>query len=193
MPADPRASRVWKRMLQIYGARFTESYGEKPTEPWIAAIDDLTDQQIAFGIRQVMRDTPIHPPTLGQFAKACNDMPVAQANKGPSLQEQLCAYVMVKHFRSPPLSPGPNDRQKQVAMPWTYLYREWIDPDRPKHLQRCAECVGVLIPAFGDQPEYRVMVIDMLADTENHQRAMRSFQPGPRLSERVLKMPDLRA
>jgi hypothetical protein len=184
MRADARSNRVWKRLLQCYGARFTESYGEAPTEPWIVAIDDLSDEQIAYGIRQVMRDSPIHPPTLGQFVKACADLPIAKNDKGPTIQEQLCAYVsIVLHSRLAP---------KQFSAPWTYLYREWVDAEKPKHLQRCAECTGVVIDPDGPSSGHRIMVVDMLADTEGHSRAMRSFRPGPPApSSRTLQLPDM--
>ncbi len=69
MPSETRSERVWKRLLQAYGARFTDSFGLKPSEPWIAAIEDLTNDQISFGIRACLRLEPVHPPTLGVFRR----------------------------------------------------------------------------------------------------------------------------
>lgn len=51
---------------------------------------------------------------------------------GPTLQEQLCAWVAKQvHGRLTP---------KEFSRPWTYVYREWRDGDK-----RCAECTGVVI------------------------------------------------
>ncbi len=169
MATDRRAAKVWKRFLESYGAKWSEAYGPKPLDLWTESIDDLTDGQISYGIRKVIRDTPIFPPTLGQFVQACNDMPVPKVESGPSLQEQLVAYVVLKH---------PNMPRRQMAAPWTYLYREWVDGSKPKHLQRCAECSGVLIPAADSAEGFREMVIDMMGDQELHPRVLKSFKPG---------------
>lgn len=177
MQADRRARLVWERLVQAYGSRVAESFGPTIPQPWAEAVDDLTDEQIKFGLRHVVRDSPIHPPSLGQFIKACMDLPIARSDKGPSLQEQLAAYAsLLIHGKEPIRDP---DRAKQFMLPWTYLYRQWTDSEKPKPIQNCAECVGVMIPAVGEQPEIRIMVIDMLANSMLHQKALRSFEPGP--------------
>jgi hypothetical protein len=167
-----RAAKLWKRLVQSYGARFSDTYGEEPNELWATAIADLSDEQIAYGIRAVQRETPIHPPTLGQFVKACNEMPSprASSDSGPSLQEQLTAYVVITR---------PSMDRAQRAAPWTFVYREWLDPEKPKYQQRCAECSGVLIPAVGPHEGFQVTVLDMLGNKSGHARALRSFKPGP--------------
>ena len=180
MATDKRAQRVWLRLIQAYGSRVAESYGEEMPRPWADAVEDLSDDQIAYGLRKVVRDTPIHPPTLGQFVAACVDMPQAHTDQGPSIQSQLCAYVMMTQFPIHRDSKFTPDQMRQSAEPWTYLYREWIDENRPKHLQKCAECTGVLIPSAGDLPGFRVTVAEMLADKAGHAKALRSFEPGPR-------------
>lgn len=178
MLTSKRADRVWKRLVESYGSRVAENYGRDVPKPWIDAVDDLTDEQIVYGLRKVMRESPIHPPALGQFVAACIDMPQPQTNKGPNLQEQLSEYVMRKYFPSGLDSKFTADQRRQSAQPWTYLYREWNDDSRPKHLQKCAECTGVLIPAFGDLPGFRVNVVDMLGD----RMSARLTQDRPRLS-----------
>jgi hypothetical protein len=171
MQAERREKRVWERLIQSYGSRVAEAYGPEMPKPWSDAIADLTDEQIAYGLRKVNRDTPIYPPTLGQFVAACIDMPSAAIITGPSVQSILSAYAV--------LTVGARLHLMQFSFPWTYLYREWIDEEKPKHAQRQAECVGLLIPAWGSEhPEYRIMVIDMLADSDGHARAVESFKPG---------------
>ncbi len=151
MSTNKRADRVWKRLIEAYGSRVAENYGRDIPQSWVTAIADLTDEQIAYGLRKVMRDTPIHPPSQGQFVACCVDLPQVQTDKGPTIQEQLCAYASLQ--LRPRLDP------LQYALPWTYLYREWIDEEKPKHLQRQAECIGVQIPAWVVQIFWIVVVV----------------------------------
>ena len=177
MSTSKRADRVWKRLIEAYGSRVAENYGKEIPKSWIDAIEDLSDEQVTYGLRKVIRESPIHPPALGQLVAACVDMPQPSTDKrGPSIQEQLCAYVTLALFSR--LNP------KQFALPWTYLYREWIDESRPKHLQKCAECTGVLIPQLDEEnPAFRFTVAQMMGDKEGYAKALKSFEPGPRPSE----------
>lgn len=175
MPAkNKRASRVWERLIQSYGTRVAETYGAEMPKPWIDAIEDLTDQQIAYGIKAITRVTPAHPPTLGQFQECCRSMPVAKADSGPTIQEQLCAYATLQLFyRLKPI---------EFSRPWTYVYREWWDATRPKGFERCAECTGVVIDLdSGDRLGFSVA--NMHADTDGYAKALRSFRPGPKPSQ----------
>lgn len=103
-------------------------------------------------------------PTVGAFRKlGLSSQPTVsqtQAQRGPSLQEQLCDYVMLARFPSDQDSKFSPDQMRQTSQPWTYLYREWRDEKG----RQCAECTGVLIPACGALPGYRVTVADMLGD-----------------------------
>lgn len=180
---DKRAERVWVRLVQSYGSRVAESYGREMPKPWFEAIADLTDDQVAYGLRKVIRDTPIHPPTVGQFVAACVDMPQPVSDSGPSLQAVLSAYVMLTRYPISRDSKFTADQMRQSSAPWTFLYREWSDQERPKHLQRCAECTGVLVPAAGALPGFRVQVVDMLADQSGHRRALESFKPAGRKAD----------
>lgn len=172
MATDKRAKRIWLRLIQAYGSRVAESYGEDMPRPWIDAVADLTDEQIAYGLRKVTRDTPIHPPTLGQFVACCVDFPQASGDDGPTIQAQLCAYVMRTRYPTDRDSKFTPDQMRQSSQPWTYLYREWTDDSRPKHAQRCAECTGVMVPAAGALEGFLVMVSDMLGSRVliEHQR-----------------------
>lgn len=176
MKPDVRATKLWKRLTQAYGARFTEAFGATPTDPWIEALDDLTDEQIAYGLRITMRESPIHPPTLGQFVQAIANMPIVRTDKGPTIQEQLCAYATLKlHDRV--VAGTMSD--KAFSAPWTYVYREWWDATRPKGSERCAECSGVVIDLpNGDRIGWSVMM--MQGDADGYRKALDSFKPGPK-------------
>lgn len=179
MATDKRAQRIWLRLIQAYGSRVAESYGEDMPRPWSDAVADLTDEQVAYGLRKVTRDTPIHPPTLGQFVACCIDMPQVAKNDGPTIQERLSEYVMIQMFS--------RMHPRQVSMPWTYIYREWNDEEKPKHAQRQAECTGVYIPAFGDFEGFRIDVIDMTGDRTYQMRLPPSRTPKLKL----VQIPDL--
>ena len=174
---NKRADRVWERLIQSYGTRVAETYGTEMPKPWIDAVEDLSDEQIAYGLKAVTRESPVHPPTLGQFQQCCTSMAVAQKTSGPSIQEQLCAYATLQLFhRLKPI---------EFSRPWTYVYREWWDATRPKGFERCAECKGVVIDLDnGDRLGFSTET--MIADTEGHARALRSFRPGPRPSQAQL-------
>jgi hypothetical protein len=174
-----RIERVWLRLMQAYGSRMADNYGPKAPKPWADAIDDLSNEQVAYGFRKITRDTPVHPPTLGQFVAACADMPHAQGDE-ISIQAQLCSYVMLTYFPAHRDDKFTDDQMRQSSKIWTYLYREWVDDAKPKHSQNCAECTGVLVPAAGALPGFRVSVTDMLGDTQGHAKTLRSFKPGPR-------------
>lgn len=113
------------------------------------------------------------------------------AQSGPTIQEQLCEYGAMK-LRTRLTS-------LEYSMPWTYVYREWIDPARVTPFNKegkCAECTGVVIDlANGSRIGFSVE--SMLADTEGHAKVMRSFKPGPLPTEAQMaawrsKLPDLR-
>lgn len=178
---NKRANRVWDRLIQSYGTRVAEMYGLEMPKPWVDAVDDLSDEQIAYGLKAVLRESPIHPPALGQFVQCCVNMPVAQSTEGPSLQAQLCEYAALKlaHLRSKTATPA---ERLMYSRPWTYCYREWRDETRPKGREQCAEFVGVVID-LGEGKKIGWSVTQMLADVEGHARVLRNFRPGPLPSE----------
>ena len=163
MPTNNRSERIWLRLIQAYGSRVAESYGEDMPQIWIDAMEHLTDTQIDYGMRKVVRDTPVHPPTLGQFSQACADTPQQKTKGLRTIQEQLTDFVVRTHFPTHRDSKFTPDQARQSSLPWTYLYHDWIDDSRPKHSQACAECTGVLVPAAGALPGFKVTVSDMIS------------------------------
>ena len=163
MQTNKRADRVWDRLIQCYGTRVAEAYGADTPKPWMDAIEDLTDEQIAFGLRNVIKIT--------QFVQACVNMPLAQLKPVATLQVQLCEYA-ARHVHD---KDGPNGMTLgEYSRPWTYVYREWWDATRPKGFEKCAECIGLVID-FGDGRRIGWSVAAMQADTAIHQKVLRSF------------------
>lgn len=75
-------------------------------------------------------------PTVGALwelhRKVQSPLSTGIPTNGPTLQEQLCQFVLRKM--------GSQLTPKEITGPWTYVYREWRDGDK-----RCAECTGVII------------------------------------------------
>ncbi len=174
---DRIAVRVWDRLIEAYGTRVIDTFGKAPPPTWVLAIKDLTDSQIAYGLRKVVRDTPIHPPTLGQFVAACVDLPQTfdTGPRPPTIQAELCEYA-AQHVHD---LVGPKDGMTllEYGRPWNYVYREWRDETRPKGSEKCCECIGIMID-LGDR-RIGWSVAAMLADREGHAKAQRAFKPGP--------------
>jgi hypothetical protein len=127
-----------------------------------------------------------------------NTLAVAQIDTSEAtVQEQLCAYATLhSHDRS-----GPKGMTLlEFSRPWTYVYREWIDPAMAKKetnpLGRCAECIGLVIE-LDNGKRIGWSLAAMLADQEGHAKALRSFRPGPRPTlqqqQAYSKLPDLRS
>jgi hypothetical protein len=66
----PRALRVWVRLREIYGDRFTREFGSVPSESWAAAIERMPDAEVVASLRALAEKGSPHPPTLGEFVKA---------------------------------------------------------------------------------------------------------------------------
>lgn len=198
MAIDQRGKRVWLRLIQAYGSRMAESYGDEMPRPWTDAVEALTDEQISYGLKAIIGQTPVHPPTLGQFVQCCINMPVAQNKSVATLQEQLCEYAMLKMRQKFEAAVQDKNVKKmaQYSRPWTYVYREWWDATRPKGMEKCAECKGVVID-FDDGSRIGFSVENMQADAEVYQRVMNSFRRGPNRHEGEYvndvreRMPDL--
>ena len=62
------------------------------------------------------------------------------------------------------------------ASPWTFLYREFIDPTDNK---RGAECTGVVVPLLNGRHSV-IRTSEMVRDQVAYQKALAHFKPGPR-------------
>lgn len=60
-------ARFWRAMQHLFGLRWNQNYGEKPSPLWAAEIDRLSDAQIATAYRRLLRSGAAHPPTLPEF------------------------------------------------------------------------------------------------------------------------------
>jgi hypothetical protein len=131
-----------------------EQYGPTPPADWCEIVDDADNETVQRALSQIRLKHVTHPPTFPEFdaifAKAKAPSP---GQSGPSMQERLCDFVL-KHRTL---------TRTQLRLPWTYIGRQFDAPDLTGKMRHNhgVEITGVIVPADGDQPGYRVMVADM--------------------------------
>jgi hypothetical protein len=155
-----RAKRVWQRLTEWYGSRFTEQYGESPPEDWCASIDHVDNETVKRGLAAIRSKYAAHPPTFPQFDEAM--APIRSTGvRTESITDQLCAFVAHKY--------GSGLTPSQMRGPWVYIGRQFDSVDLTQKLtaNHGVEITGVVIDADGDSPGYRVTVDDMLADAQD--------------------------
>jgi len=157
-PISARAKRVWQRLVEWYGTRLVEQYGESPPEDWCETIDGADNEAVKRALTSIRSKYINHPPTFPQFAESI--APVRAPSSG-GLSKNTCERLsdfVLQHYGSG-LTP------KQLRGPWTYVGRTFDAEDLSKKLTKDHgyEITGVVIDPDGDKPGFRVMVADMLA------------------------------
>lgn len=68
-PKQPseKVTRFWNALLQMFGTRWTTSYGQTPSEIWILAIESLSAKELRTASRALLANASAHPPTLPEF------------------------------------------------------------------------------------------------------------------------------
>ncbi len=157
MTISTRVHGVWEKFAGWYGADIiAKQFGKIPPQEWCEAIDSIpTRDAMARALAEVKAKYVTWPPRFPEFAAI-----VAKVSRpdmsGPSMQHQLAEFAATYK----PLT------RAQRAAPWTYLYRGHPgyggDPKDPRNQASPDYAVtGVVIPADGDAPGYRIMVEDM--------------------------------
>lgn len=71
--------RLWQRMAEIYGHKWTSAYGEdagaSAGQTWAKGLAGLTGTQIAFGLSAALASADEWPPTLPKFRALCFGIP----------------------------------------------------------------------------------------------------------------------
>lgn len=143
---SPRAKKMWQRLIEWYGTRIIEQYGEAPPPDWVEAVDAVDNDVIRRGLTTIRSKYVAHPPTFPQFAEAIAPAKRANGVKESTVADQLCAYV--SRCYGDMLTP------KQLRGPWTYI---------GKTMEGFSEITGVVVDPDGDSQGYRIMVADMVA------------------------------
>lgn len=80
------ATRLWQRFTEMYGARFLESFGAKPTDSWVDAMGDLSAQQVKGALAKIRNSGSAHPPSLPEFiGMAKGVMPEVVRSSAPKI------------------------------------------------------------------------------------------------------------
>ena len=66
---------VWVQLAEIYGKALYREYGSEPPMLWKKAIEQLSDDQIERGLKNLAEDALAFPANLGQFVEACVRIP----------------------------------------------------------------------------------------------------------------------
>lgn len=64
-------ARLWLRMTEVYGHKFTSSYGTEPNESWARCLAELNPHQIAQGLSRLTDREDTWPPTAIEFRNLC--------------------------------------------------------------------------------------------------------------------------
>lgn len=80
-------AKLWERMIEMYGHKFTSSYGEVPSDTWTRALAGCSPQGIAQGIRACFQRQDPWPPTLPEFVEMCREQPRSLYFHSPMMLE----------------------------------------------------------------------------------------------------------
>ena len=67
--------RFWLQAANIWGHKFTSSYGVEPSAVWKLALAGLTQAQIKNGLRLCLAKKLVWPPSLPEFCDMCLEVP----------------------------------------------------------------------------------------------------------------------
>lgn len=105
--AESLIRRVWLRMTEIYGHKWTSAFGDDAMtgagETWAKALRDLPPNQLATGIEACAVASDPWPPTLPQFRALClsiPDLPVVMPEL-PGIAQRRIAHAasgFVRHL-----------------------------------------------------------------------------------------------
>ena len=88
--------RVWLRMTEIYGHKWTSSYGTSDTDgTWAKALADMSNDDLKAGFFACLHSGEAWPPSLPEFRVMCRPKKVQRENEavyrytGPTLPHLL--------------------------------------------------------------------------------------------------------
>jgi len=68
---DPVMWRLWQRMTEIYGHRWTSSFGDEPNESWCRCFSGVAPEAIGAGLNSLLDREDNWPPTAIEFRNLC--------------------------------------------------------------------------------------------------------------------------
>lgn len=92
---------LWVRMSQIYGHKWTSSYGPEPTKPWVDVVVNLSNEKIAHGLSLIVKSGDDWPVSLVKFNHLCQSYQPKLKTLTHSLsrEELLAQRTQTEHIR----------------------------------------------------------------------------------------------
>lgn len=73
--------RLWLRMTEMFGVRWTKQYGERDSDGfWARGLADMQPEELKAGLAAVLDSGAIWPPSLPEFRKLCRPGKVRRVN-----------------------------------------------------------------------------------------------------------------
>lgn len=106
-----KTRQFWAAMGDIYGTQWTNAFGHKPNQIWIAEIERLTVTEISLGIERCKHSGSPYIPNLPQFLALCDPL-------NGYTEEQRAFYARTKGGNEPKElpKPPPNPEIKRAAL-----------------------------------------------------------------------------
>lgn len=62
---------IWDKMREIFGSKFTYSFGDYPNDAWFRIVGGLTREEITTGLEACLNWEDKFPPDAREFKKLC--------------------------------------------------------------------------------------------------------------------------
>lgn len=69
--SDALLETLWSKMTEIFGHRWTSSFGSEPSKVWASGLAGVTGLQLADGLRKIVQRGMDWPPSLPEFRSLC--------------------------------------------------------------------------------------------------------------------------
>lgn len=77
--SDALLETLWSKMTEIFGHRWTSSFGSEPSKVWASGLAGVTGLQLADGLRKIVQRGIDWPPSLPEFRAMCEGIPAFSA------------------------------------------------------------------------------------------------------------------
>jgi hypothetical protein len=145
--------RVWQRMAEIYGHRWTSAYGDDAGQgagvTWAKGLSGLSPEQIARGIEGAIVSADSWPPTLPEFRALCLGIPTLAAAK-VAINDKENAFSRLMWMRMDPYAfrVASSERAENIIAGAYHMARE--------HVMRGGALPPAPEAALAYEPEMRV-------------------------------------
>lgn len=129
---DRAVERLWMRMAEIYGYRWTSAYGEDASagagETWSKGLAGLSTAQLGKGLERCITSADPWPPTLPAFRALCLDVPtLAEVRASISKRERSGFMRLIwQHIDGYAFARASTDRSERMLSDAYTAAREFV-------------------------------------------------------------------